>query len=211
MMPTTAFWLWTLLTFLALSAYLTAEYHDSRRAKYLLKPLASTGFLGAAIASGGLTTEYGVTILVALSLSWLGDVFLLFRKSSLFLAGLISFLLAHVVYGIAFIFHGQNATWTLLALGILTIPAVFVARWLRPHVTPRMKAPVWSYMVMITLMLALALGTRRILISAGALAFYVSDISVARDRFVRPSFSNRLWGLPLYYLAQLLLASTVGS
>jgi hypothetical protein len=31
---------------------------------------------------------------------------------------------------------------------------------------------------------------------------------VARDRFLRHEFLNRAWGLPLYYGAQLLLAST---
>ena len=30
----------------------------------------------------------------------------------------------------------------------------------------------------------------------------------ARERFVRPSLGNLLWGLPLYYGAQLLIAST---
>ena len=44
---------------------------------------------------------------------------------------------------------------------------------------------------------------------AGAVLFAVSDISVARDQFVRPAFINRLWGLPLYYAAQLLLAGSV--
>jgi hypothetical protein len=36
-----------------------------------------------------------------------------------------------------------------------------------------------------------------------------SDVAVARDRFVAPSVGNRLWGLPLYFVAQLLLAWTV--
>jgi len=44
---------------------------------------------------------------------------------------------------------------------------------------------------------------------AGAVTFYVSDLSVARDRFLAPGFVNRLWGLPLYYGAQLLLAGSV--
>jgi hypothetical protein len=39
--------------------------------------------------------------------------------------------------------------------------------------------------------------------------FYASDLSVARDRFVVFRFSNRAWGLPLYFGAQLILASTV--
>ena len=46
-------------------------------------------------------------------------------------------------------------------------------------------------------------------IAGGALAFYLSDLSVARDRFVRPAFVNRAWGLPLYYGAQFVLAATV--
>jgi hypothetical protein len=44
-----------------------------------------------------------------------------------------------------------------------------------------------------------------------AVAFYLSDISVARDRFAQAGFGNRLWGLPLYYLAQLLFAFASGS
>jgi uncharacterized membrane protein YhhN len=47
------------------------------------------------------------------------------------------------------------------------------------------------------------------LLLAGALAFFASDLAVARERFVERSFANKLWGLPLYYGAQLLLASTV--
>jgi hypothetical protein len=36
-----------------------------------------------------------------------------------------------------------------------------------------------------------------------------SDVAVARDRFVVRSLANSLWGLPLYFVAQLLLAWTV--
>jgi hypothetical protein len=41
-------------------------------------------------------------------------------------------------------------------------------------------------------------------------AFYLSDLFVARQRFVAPAFANRLYGLPLYYLGQFLLAFSVG-
>jgi uncharacterized membrane protein YhhN len=47
------------------------------------------------------------------------------------------------------------------------------------------------------------------MILAGAVAFYLSDLSVANDRFVHESFFNKLWGLPLYYAAQILLAASV--
>jgi uncharacterized membrane protein YhhN len=72
--------------------------------------------------------------------------------------------------------------------------------------------PVRIYMVVIALMSALACAVTAAggpwAVAVGALAFTASDISVARDRFVRHEFLNRAWGLPLYYGAQLLLAST---
>ena len=39
---------------------------------------------------------------------------------------------------------------------------------------------------------------------------FLSDLAVARQRFLRTGFVDRLWGLPLYYGAQLVFASTVG-
>jgi hypothetical protein len=41
-------------------------------------------------------------------------------------------------------------------------------------------------------------------------SFYLSDIFVARQRFVQHSFLNRLIGLPLYYLGQFQIAYTAG-
>ena len=43
----------------------------------------------------------------------------------------------------------------------------------------------------------------------GGVLFYLSDLAVARHRFVAPGFVNRAWGLPTYYLAQLLIAYAV--
>ena len=44
----------------------------------------------------------------------------------------------------------------------------------------------------------------------GAFSFYLSDVFVARQRFVQPSLSNRLIGLPLYYLSQFKIDYTAG-
>ena len=43
-----------------------------------------------------------------------------------------------------------------------------------------------------------------------ALAFYASDLAVARDQFVKREFRNRAWGMPLYFYAQMILASQAG-
>jgi hypothetical protein len=47
--------------------------------------------------------------------------------------------------------------------------------------------------------------------AVGAILFYLSDLAVARQRFVQQSFINRALGLPIYYLGQLLLAMTIGA
>ena len=204
---------WVLLTLLGLIGFLIGEWRDDRRIVAVCKPLASAGFLGAALAAGALGSAYGRAVLAALVLSWIGDVLLIPRHSGAFLAGLAAFLLGHVAFAAAFLLRNPSRTWTAAALAILILPALIVDRWLRPHLPPRMRLPVRAYIAAITLMLSLAAGTLgsgvHPILVAGALAFYLSDLSVARDRFIRESFVNRLWGLPLYYAAQLALAWSV--
>ena len=45
----------------------------------------------------------------------------------------------------------------------------------------------------------------------GATMFWVSDLAVARRQFVDPSPRSAIWGLPLYYGAQLLFAWAAAS
>jgi hypothetical protein len=52
--------------------------------------------------------------------------------------------------------------------------------------------------------------TGRLLVFTGAVCFYLSDLFVARDRFLKSEFANRLIGLPMYYVGQFLLAFSVG-
>lgn len=204
---------WIALTCAALAGLLAAEWRGSQRGIYFCKPLASSGFLAAAVASGALGSVYGRVILAGLLLSWLGDFFLISDQSSSFLAGLGSFLLAHLAYGAAFAWRGQALPWTAAALALLTVVAWRISRWLRPHLPGSLRIPVHIYMAVITGMLTLAAGTVAAgspwIIVAGAFAFYLSDLSVARDRFVYPSVVNKLWGLPLYYAAQLCLAASI--
>jgi uncharacterized membrane protein YhhN len=76
-----------------------------------------------------------------------------------------------------------------------------------------MHRAVWAYGIVITVMLAMAVGTIGAggswLIVSGALLFYLSDLSVAGDRLIEPSFLKRAWGLPAYFCAQLLLALSI--
>jgi uncharacterized membrane protein YhhN len=114
---------------------------------------------------------------------------------------------------VAFVFAGQHPLGAGLAATAMLVPAGLVLRWLWPHLDASMRMPVLAYSAAITSMVALAVGTvlagNSPWIGVGALAFWFSDLSVAADHFVRRAFVNRLWGLPLYYGAQLLLAWSV--
>ena len=176
------------------------------------KMLASTGFLAVAVSVGALSDPYGQIVIVALVLSWIGDLLLTFASRGAFLGGLVAFLLGHVAYSVAFGTLGVDPVVGGVAAVAVAIIAIFVWRWLAPHVGD-MAAPVIAYIVVISVMVVLAFGSygegATWLIPVGATLFFASDLFVARNRFVASDTVNRVWGLPLYYLAQVLLALSV--
>jgi len=199
------------LTLAAVAALLVAEHRGSKSGIWICKPLASTGFLAAAIAAGALAHPYGRIVLLALGLCWLGDVLLIPDDERALGAGISSFLAGHLAFVAAFAIRGIDMRGTIAALALLATPAWVTLRWLRLHLSPSLRRPVVAYVGVIATMVAAAIGTCAIrpdwTILVAALAFFVSDLSVARDRFVAPAFANRAWGLPLYYVAQLSFAA----
>jgi uncharacterized membrane protein YhhN len=197
------------VTGLATLLLLFAEWRGSQAGKWLCKPVASAGFVCAAIEWGALEDRYGRTVLAALALSLIGDVLLIPKSKAVFRAGILAFLCGHLAYLAAFVIRGIEPRWALLAAVVLLPLAIGVGRKLLAHVQGGLRGAVLAYIAVISLMVCAASGTRTPLVIAGAVAFYLSDLSVARDRFVHKSFANRLWGLPLYYGAQLILAFSV--
>jgi len=126
----------------------------------------------------------------------------------------VSFLLGHVSYSIAFIVRGQELMPILGGMVLLIPIGIKVFFWLRSSAPEEMIKAILAYIIVITTMATFAIGA----VSAGApwflipgvLAFYCSDLAVARDRFVSAGFINRAWGLPLYYLGQILIALSAG-
>jgi uncharacterized membrane protein YhhN len=204
-----------LATAIAVAALLCAERGHERIGVAIAKPVASCGFLAAAWAAGAPGSSYGRTLLAGLVLCFLGDLLLISSHRASFLAGLVSFLLGHLAFALACVVRGVVLPAALFSTFVLVPLAIGVWRWLGPHVDARMRIPVLAYITVITLMVALALGSvefrASFALAAGAIAFFLSDISVARDRFIAPGFVNRAWGLPLYYGAVLLLAASTAS
>jgi uncharacterized membrane protein YhhN len=190
---------------------LVAERRDSQRGKWLAKPVASLAFIATALASRALDTTYGELILLGLLLSLAGDLLLIPEgRPRTFRAGVLAFGSGHVAFGAAFLSQPLNTSWLAVSGVLLLAVLSAVWRWLQPTLPADMRIPVLAYLVVIGLMSALACAFTGaggpLTVAIGALAFTASDLSVARDRFVRHEFRNRAWGLPLYYCAQLLLA-----
>lgn len=203
-------------TTLLVVALLIAERKSSKLGAWIAKPLASLGFVAVACASGAMDSDYGRTVLVALIACALGDVMLIPQGAgALFLGGMASFALGHAGYAIAFWQRGIDRTAALIGLVAMAGVAVATLRWLGPRLPAEMRVPIRVYIAIISAMVALAVGASVAAGSpwpaVGAIAFAISDLSVARERFVQPAFVNLLWGLPLYYAAQLLLAATVAA
>jgi uncharacterized membrane protein YhhN len=196
---------------LAVAGLLVAERFGSQAGKWLTKPVASLAFIGVAIASGAAASQYGQLIMLGLALCLLGDVLLIpDHRPGIFRLGVFAFLCGHLAFAAAFL--TQPLEWRSLALAavVLAVALWRVWRWLSPSLPADMRVPVQAYFAVIASMTALACAVTGAgatpLVALGAIAFTASDISVARDRFVTPGFVNRVWGLPLYYLAQVLLA-----
>jgi len=193
---------------LGVALTLAGEGTGRRGLVYLCKPLASAAFVALGWNLYAPPNPYGAWIVIGLALSLLGDVCLMLPSG--LRPGLLAFLAAHVAYVAAFHTLAPARTWPfVLAVPVVAVSAI-VARWLWPHLGA-MRVPVTAYVIVITIMVwgaasTFAAGTAGRMALAGAFLFYLSDLAVARDRFVSRGFVNRAWGLPLYYAGQALLA-----
>ncbi|MEW6577927.1 MAG: lysoplasmalogenase [Chloroflexota bacterium] len=199
----------------ALCAALTiiAKYRQSKRLEYICKPLATASIiLIALLAEDPLTTRYQALIVLGLTASLAGDVFLMLPDR--FLPGLASFLVAHLFYIAAFTLEGRG-TAPLWYLAPFLLYGVLMLRWLWPHLGS-LRGPVIVYMAVILLMAWQAanrwIETRQdgtLLALAGAYLFVTSDSALAVERFRGVWRSAPFWVLSTYFAAQWLIAMSV--
>jgi uncharacterized membrane protein YhhN len=203
-----------LLSGIAVIGLVFSDYRDFRSGRYLFKPLAAAAFVLLAVALGATGTTYGNWLLAALILCLVGDLCLMPDSERGFLAGLSAFLCGHLLFAVAFLQLPANP----LGLAFSSVPALAllfgVWRWLTPHVNREMKLPVTLYILVISAMLLCAGLTAgqpaALFIIVGAWGFACSDLAVARRQFVQPtSRLNGVWGTPLYFLSQMVLACSV--
>jgi uncharacterized membrane protein YhhN len=201
-----------------LAGLLFFEKRENQKGILPTKTTLSLLFIITAISQIHLIQPYTLFIIIGLIFCLGGDVFLALPQERMFLFGLVSFLLGHVCYVIGFIWIAGPGKMTLIGVIVTMVLSGLVFVWLKPHLGT-MKKPVIAYILVISFMFIGAwsvLGmpwqpfAARLFVFTGAACFYISDIFVARDRFLKNAFINRLLGLPLYYIAQFMLAFSIG-
>lgn len=202
----------TLLVGVFVAALLVADAREAPRAKFICKTAASVCFVLLAVSLHVLDRGwFGCFVLAGLVMALGGDVALAISGKRAFLVGLVLFLVGHLAYIAAFGMVVPAHGWLSLFSVIPAVATLIVFAALAPNLGS-MRGAVIVYMAAITVMVVAAMAARRAghphgdALLCGALLFYVSDFSVARDRFVKRAFVNRAWGLPAYYAAQVLIA-----
>jgi uncharacterized membrane protein YhhN len=173
--------------------------------EYVCKPLTMVFLIGVAatvdVDSGAVRGWF----LVALTLSMLGDVFLMLPRDR-FVPGLASFLLAHIAFVVGMWVDGVSPGAFAIGLAVAAVAIVVIGRRVlagaRAGDDPALVVPVAAYMAVISVMLASAIGTQEPFAVGGASLFFCSDALIAWERFVRPQPWHRLAIIVTYHLAQ---------
>jgi alkenylglycerophosphocholine hydrolase len=201
-------------TMLMAAANWLAVYNRWKRLEYVTKPgtmLALLAWLWAVSGFQGQLFWFALGIILSLA----GDVFLMLPAQSL-LAGILAFLLAHLAYIIGF-----NPAWPPLNAASLIVAALVgitalrvyrrIAAGLTASGTNQLRIPVLAYTVTISLMLFSALlalvkpewqAGPALLVSGGALLFFVSDTLLAWNEFIERLPNGSVFVMLTYHLGQ---------
>ena len=168
--------------------------------------LASTSFALLGVASGGLRTAFGRVCLCGLVCCWIGDVV----GPGNFLLGLGAFLVGHLFFASAFVVYGvalRKLMWA--AIGV-SLASGAVAALLWPSIPSSERLHFTAYCVVISVMLVTAGGSKPGLTLAmpAAVIFYVSDVCVARWRYLDSAIDGYVCYI-LYYTACALFAFNI--
>ena len=173
--------------------------------EFIAKPLALALLIASVVPREGRSDVRRLT-LSALTASLVGDVLLMWP--SLFLPGLVAFLVAQVLYVLA-LARGVGFLPSRVALAAVAAFAAVVLALIWPGIGAALRAPVAIYVAMLALMVAEAAGRATVLkdgasvlVAIGAALFMVSDLTLALTTFAGAPSSVAQATLPTYYLAQ---------
>ncbi|MEQ8553365.1 MAG: lysoplasmalogenase [Cyclobacteriaceae bacterium] len=164
----------------------------------------------------GTITLPRMLLAVALFFCWIGDLLLMGPGDLYFLGGLVSFLIAHMFYGVVF-YHATHQKPKLKALYLLPflIYGILILSVLIPR-SGHLTIGIVIYAVGILVMAFLASIRRHVtsemsfyLVLAGAILFVFSDTLIAFNKFYVPLILGNVFIMTTYILAQLLIVRGV--
>ncbi len=201
------------IAFLSLALlHLYAVYANLPNLRFFSKPLICISLIFILYKETGLKKNIEKLVAVGLFFGCLGDIFLMLNEN-MFVAGLASFLIGHILYVIAFSKQtsakalSKHKSYILIA-GILASFCYYLYSILQPSLGP-LKIPVILYIIVIAAMAFFAY-TRRyqtntlsfIICLIGALLFIFSDSILALNKFVAYLANSGLYIMSSYILAQ---------
>ncbi len=190
---------------------------QKKRIDYFAKPVVIIALLIWLALNGNLSGHL-IWFFIGLLFSLAGDVFLLLPKEK-FIAGLVSFLLVHVAYIIGFndtLPPVNLASISLIFIITITACQIFrsISIGLERSNNTKMKVPFLIYSITISLMVLSAClslvkedwnAGPALLVSGGAVLFFLSDTLLAWNRFVTPIPNTKLKVRVTYHSGQLLI------
>jgi len=214
--------LFTIIFLIILGANFLAEFNLVDGLRMFVKPLICISLAIYLVRNAKMSAGFNRLILAALVMSLFGDCFLLFAGGDIyfFVYGLVAFLVAHVLYSLAFFRDFKNDPQASKVFGhlmffVMGVFSLSFYSWIRDYLND-LRIPVMAYMFIISIMAILAgYRYRRVnllsfrLIYFGAICFVISDSLLAYNKFVEPFPYSGIAIMGTYMLAQYLI--TIGA
>ena len=214
--------LFTIIFLIILGANFLAEFNLVDGLRMVVKPLICISLAIYLVRNVKMSAGFNRLILAALVMSLFGDCFLLFAGGDIyfFVYGLVAFLVAHVLYSLAFFRDFKNDPQASKVFGhlmffVMGVFSLSFYSWIRDYLND-LRIPVMAYMFIISIMAILAgYRYRRVnllsfrLIYFGAICFVISDSLLAYNKFVEPFPYSGIAIMGTYMLAQYLI--TIGA
>jgi uncharacterized membrane protein YhhN len=182
-----------------------AVHRGQKLLEYVCKPATLALLIATALALDPDQGDVRTWFVVALVFCLFGDVFLMLPQD-VFVPGLVAFLLGHLAYiggmladGVVLSRFGIGLLVVALAVAVIGLT---ILRAVRAGPEPEMVGPVSAYMLVISAMVASAVGVGHAIGIAGAGLFYASDSLIAWNRFIGETRHGRVAIMVTYHLAQ---------
>lgn len=204
--------------------FIAVEHKEKYLPAVILKGSAAAVFCAIGMLAMGASSnlDFAKLVVTGLCFGALGDILLNLRfvfpkiGQKIFLAGVVAFLTGHILYLCAIAPLSQNLV-PCLVIGVIL--AALLLTWIFKSLTVKLAFKIFGvlYIGAIVLMTAVAIGnvitasgTAAWMHAVGAVLFTLSDIVLIFNTFGdEQKFSMRITNLTLYYMGQLLIASSL--